>query len=270
MTLLVAWVSRDDKPGGKQTSAMYIGSDSRYSWSTQSNKFDHGQKTYACVTHPDIFGFYGDVTFCTMVITNLKTLIDSNCLFREEYSIDDKLSKVFEKVSSIFDNYPKMGLQESCILHGTRVGNEFALNVIKSSKDDTLSSERADMPEHSDLIFTGGSGETEFNGLWSSHDVEKMNNRHTSRNVFHCLVETVTAANLKKHPTTGGHPQIVGLYRGGNARVFGVVHEGKRVVAGTEVEQAPYLKNIEWRNANFERTDADTLKTVAGGQRHYF
>jgi len=70
-----------------------------------------------------------------------------------------------------------------------------------------------------------------------------------------------------KDPRTGGLPQIVGLYRNRNARLFGIVEEEKKYIYGKESSEDINSTSIEWRNGNFERMNPETLKILEGAQR---
>lgn len=209
MTLLVSWVSKDDKPQGKETSALYIGADSRYSWSSVLKKYDSGPKTYACQNSPDMFGFCGDVAFCIVVISQLKNLIDSRCLFRDTDDIEEKTAKVRDYIHSSVKSYPQGEIADFTILHGSRAGNDFALNSFSYSCKSGFSYNREEMPEVSNKVTVKGSGSSEFWSNWMQADKESNNNSHTSRNIFHCLNYTIKNA---KDKATGGCPQIVGIY----------------------------------------------------------
>ena len=66
---------------------------------------------------------------------------------------------------------------------------------------------------------------------------------------------------------TGGLPQIVGLYRVKNSRLFGIVKNEKKYIYGKESYEDINSERIEWRNENFERMNPETLKILSGAQK---
>jgi hypothetical protein len=95
-------------------------------------------------------------------------------------------------------------------------------------------------------------------------DTAKNNSHRTSRGVYHCLSKTL---NEIKDPKTGGLPQIKGLFREKNLRIFGVIVGNKKYIYGKESTGSIDPSKIEWRNENFERMNPETLKILEGAQR---
>lgn len=60
------------------------------------------------------------------------------------------------------------------------------------------------------------------------------------------------------------------LYRVGNGRILGIIHNEKLNIYGHTVESIPENSNIEWRNDAFERVDHLTMKRLQNAQPHYF
>ncbi len=268
MTLLVAWIGKDDKPQGKETSSLYIGSDSRYSWQPGTKRFDCGPKTYACSTSPNIFGFCGDVTFCTTVIPQIKDRIDSNTLFEETSKLEERQEKIKNFIATSIAAYPSAILTNFEILYGTRIGQQFSLLSYEfSKKDKELKVNSKTFPAESNIVHTTGTGKETFENYWTVYDAPKADNSKTSRNIYHILSESI---KNNEDRATGGYPQVVGLYRGGNARVFGIVTDGKLIISGKEDAFTPALAKIEWRNDKFERVDVTTQQLLEGAQPHYF
>lgn len=74
MTAFAAWVGVDQRG----PASLYLASDRRISWSGQPFRtWDSGRKVFACSTHPDVFGYVGDVLFPSLVLGQVATLIDS-------------------------------------------------------------------------------------------------------------------------------------------------------------------------------------------------
>jgi len=127
-----------------------------------------------------------------------------------------------------------------------------------------LINEEIALPQISTKIYSGGSGKVEFDNNWINWEREKHNDYRTSRGVYHCLYQTLKEI---KDPSTGGLPQIVGLFRNKNTKLFGIVEDDKKYVYGKESSESINSESIEWRNENFERTNPETLKIFDGAQR---
>ncbi len=267
MTLIASWASLDNKPKSKSVSAIYIGTDSRFSW-PDGRTYDGGQKTFFCLNSPEIFGYCGDVTFPLNALNQLVILIDSNCLFDPDASIEEKLKEIAGFLHDAWTNYPSK-FSNSTIIYGTRCGKDFHVFTLKTVKDGTLIVERQALPDISSIIVRDGSGKIDFDSNWSVMNSIKSDNFGTSRNVFFCLSESIRNGS---NPQTGGVPQVVGLYRGGNGKVFGFVDGDNRFICGrkTEFEYPHNLSAIEWRNSKFERVDPSSAQVRDDASRHYF
>ena len=263
MTLLISWIGVDSKKEGDSVASLYIASDSRYTWG--KNKYDYGIKVFGSAIFPDIFGFCGDVIFPSIVLGQLIPQIDCGLLFAPNDNCDVKHSKVLNFIGTSLDSYPKEHLNGMfTILHGTRSGKTFKCFKINIDSEYNLLSEEIYLPLISKKVFSGGSGKKEFDYNYMSWENEKHNDYRTSRGVYHCLEDTLIKI---KDPNTGGKPQIVGLYRIGTCRLFGIVCDRKRYIYGKECFDGENLDKIEWRNENFERINPENLELVESAQR---
>lgn len=264
MTLIVSWIGVEDKKSGKEISSIYISSDSRYTWGN-SEKYDYGIKVFGSTKHPAIFGFCGDVLFPSIILGQIIPQIDYGILLNNTDNADTKSSKIFEYIKTSFGSYPKTFIGDSfTILHGTRVQKTFKLFKIFLDAGKNLHKHEVALGDISAKVFSGGSGAPEFDQNWRQWESEKHNDYRTSRAVYHCLYKTLKEI---KDPRTGGMPQIVGLYRNLNARLFGIVENEKKYIYGKESSEDINSKSIEWRNGNFERMNPETLKILEGAQR---
>lgn len=264
MTLLISWIGADQKKEGKRVGSIYIAADSRYTWDIR-NRFDSGVKVFGSTKFPEIFGFCGDVTFSSTVLSQLINQIDNSLIISAEDTSIDKNTKIFNYIKNSFANYPKKVLTEGfTIIHATRVNKNFFLFRTSGKPDSTITNFRIELPTVSNKIFSEGSGKTEFDNNFYKWENESHNNHRTSRAVYHCLNDTLA---MIKDARTGGTPQIVGLYRIGNSLTFGILHKGVRYINGTESLDHSYLTNIEWRNELFERVDPISLELIQGAQR---
>ncbi|WP_350292674.1 hypothetical protein [uncultured Croceitalea sp.] len=264
MTLIISWIGVDDKKEGKKPASLYIASDSRYSWGT-STKYDYGIKVFGSSRFPEIFGFCGDVLLPSIILGQLLPQIDSGIILNDADKGIEKNDKIFDFISTSIENYPKEQSTGSfTILHGTRSGKEFSCFKTIFNKVNGLKNEQIDLPKISTKICSEGSGKKEFDNHFQEWEKERHNNYRTSRGVFHCLSRTLKTI---KDPMTGGLPQIVGLYRIDNSRLFGIVENNKKYIYGKESSEDINSNRIEWRNENFERMNPETLKILSGAQR---
>ena len=264
MTLIASWIGVDDKKSGKEIASIYISSDSRYTWGN-SRKYDFGIKVFGSTKFPEIFGFCGDVLFPSIILGQIIPQIDNGILLDNIDNAETKSNKIFSYIRTSLSSYPKTFIGDSfTILHGTRVGRTFKLFKIFLGADKNLQKEEIPLGNISTKVFSGGSGAREFDQNWRQWESEKHNDFRTSRAVYHCLYKTLKEI---KDPRTGGLPQIVGLYRNHNARLFGIVENGKKYIYGKESSEDINSTTIEWRNENFERMNPETLKILEGAQR---
>ena len=263
MTLVISWIGVDQKKNGPSVASIYIASDSRYTWD-KLGKFDYGIKVFGCATKPEIFGFCGDVLFPSIVLHQLIPQIDNGLLFGELDDGAQKNLKIFSYVSTSLKLYPAQFIGKTfTILHATRTGKTFQLYTIKYLNGH-LENNPVPLRDYSTTVFSDGTGRAEFEDNWKAWEDNRHNNYRTSRAVYHCLDKTLKEI---KDFQTGGLPQVVGLYREGNYRLFGIVDNLKKYIFGKESSEDIASNRIEWRNENFERIDPIRLKLIEGAQR---
>lgn len=256
MTLLASWVGVDSR----KPSSIYIMSDSRISWGNKA-KYDYGKKVFSCKNSPDIFGYCGDVLFPSIIISQIIDLADEGLLFANNATCKEKSQAVMTKLIQSFKNYPSevngITADSLQIIHCSRDTNaNFYCNKIEwTKKTNKWSGKNIDFKTHSDKLFVVGSGAPEFLEKYKSY--WKSENQKTSRALFHCFTDTLT--DIKdKH--CGGAPQLVGLYRIGNGKSYGIIYNGKRYFQGIQIDNLNNFDNIEWRNELFEICDGNTMK----------
>ena len=71
----------------------------------------------------------------------------------------------------------------------------------------------------------------------------------------------------KADPYSGGVAQLVGLYREGNGRKFGVFWNGRGYIDGKLYEQNKSCSELEWRDELFQRVDSNG-QLIEGAQKH--
>lgn len=264
MTLLVSWVGVDSRG----PASIYIASDSRITWDTKT-KFDFGRKIFGFKNYPDIIGYCGDVLFPSIIIGQIIDVADRGLLYKNETNSEQRFHTVRELVETSFKNYPSeiTGVTNDVIkiLFASREGRfGFRCYLLKWHKGGQWQYEKTDLPDHSDVLFSLGSGSLEFNERYKVYSGNKSLNQGTSRSVFHCFCDTLR--NMKD-PLCGGAPQLTGLYRKDNAQYFGVVYQNSPYLLGVKVNHLTNAGNIEWRNELFERFDPKDMVLMPNAQR---
>jgi len=263
MTLLASWVGIDSR----KPASIYIVSDSRISWGDKV-KFDFGKKVFGCQNFPDIFGYCGDVLFPSIVLNQITDIADQGLLFDENSTCEEKSQAVINKLIQSFSNYPKEveGITTDTlqVVHCSRGNNsDFYCKKMKWTKStNKWAGETVDFKKHSDKLFVVGSGASEF--LEKYKEYWKSENQKTSRALYHCFTDTL---NDIKDFHCGGAPQLVGLYRIGNARHYGMIYNKKRYFQGMQIDNLNNFNDIEWRNELFEVCDGNTMKIKDKAQR---
>ena len=265
MTMLASWIGIDTHG---PTSA-YIISDSRISWDKE-DRFEHGKKVFASKNYPELFGYSGDVLFPSIVIQQIIEMIDSNVLFNFDTPCHEKNKIIFDKISYELNKYPiKRSAKSFQILHITR-DTIVAKGIYPKFKAYTLcydcngwNRDDIDIPTESGILCVLGSGKSEFSQNYDRY--QGSTNKNTSRNVYHCFVDTLKNT---KDPFCGGAPQLVGIYRKPDtyAKYFGIIYNDKRYFAGSEIPYGSNYNNIDWRNENFEICDGEHKKIIDGAE----
>lgn len=260
MTTLISWVGVD--PRG--ASSIYLASDSRISWGN-ANSWDTGRKLFASRTQPEIFGYCGDVTFPVQVLGQLIEQIDNSLLFDGGDLFCRKVNKVSDYVKASFIGYPKDHQREFQILYASRnhdgMASEFCISKISWNPRNGWRITNLNIPEHSGLIEGVGSGSESLKDWyikWQASD-----SKRTSRSVFSAFCQSLKCG---ADPLSGGAPQLIGIYRKGVGRSFGIIYEGRRYLNGREVNSVAGLGCIEWRNKLFERCDGETMELLKRAQ----
>lgn len=269
MTLIAAWIGVDSKKDGGQVSSIYFASDSRFSWAntTPPKRYDEGMKVFCSLKHPYIFAYCGDVLFPLHTLERILYKIDCELFFEQaDDNFLKKLSSVRTEIELSLMNYPDPKPSFSILFASREAYYDFHLGEIKSNEGN-ISSREIGLPNKSQIVYTGGSGKSDFEKVEEQLIKERNPNEGTSRFCFHCVAKTIKDYESS---TVGGVPQLVGLYRKGNGIIFGVEYKGKRCILGKPTSFMPKYLHIEWRNSNFERINPKTLKLQEGAQEQPF
>ncbi|MGP8216594.1 MAG: hypothetical protein ACLQQ4_13590 [Bacteroidia bacterium] len=267
MTLVASFIGVDCKFPKPKPASIYIVSDSRIAWGDNAN-YDFGRKVFGCKNSPDIFGYCGDVLFPSIVLNQIVDIADQGLLFQPNWTCKQKFQAVINKLIQSFTNYPSEVANITAntfqIIHASRdkEQNFFCQKMEWWKSTGKWTSETVEFNDHSDKLFVIGSGRTEFLETFNNYAIS--DNQKTSRAVFHCFTDTLL--NMKDK-YCGGAPQLVGLYRIGNSRFYGIIHNSKRYLQGVQVDDLINFNNVEWRNNLFEVCDGTTMKIKNDAQR---
>ncbi len=231
--------------------------------------WDHARKTFFCRRTPDIFAFCGDALFPAMVLPQVVDVLDARFAASTGDHFAARFNALHGLVSLAFRSYPMTG-SEVTIVHAGRDGigmaSEFRVGILSwLSKTKRWQRKLIDIPQRgSGLILQHGSGARAIQRAvldWRSSAAAT-----TSRVAFMSFVQALKSG---LDPASGGPPQMVGLYRIGNGRRFGIVWKGKGYLAGLPVGHPDSdTDDLEWRNEAFERVSVVTRLRLPGAQRH--
>lgn len=263
MTTFAAWIGVDPRGPG----SIYLASDSRISWGTALN-WDRGRKVFASSNHPDILGYIGDVLFPSLALAQVTSAIDAGVMYSIVASPAERFKQIESSVKASFTLYPKNQRQPFAIIYATREGefsnSVFHLYILSWNPLVGWKGAEMPMPDKSSTLCILGSGGTalsEWQTRW-----ESSTESGTSRAVFSAFCDALYS---DQDPRTGGAPQLVGVYRKGSGRVFGVIYDENPFLFGMRLEKdvASASSDLQWRNRFFERCDAQG-RLIQGAKKH--
>lgn len=266
MTTIVVWVGVDTHG----PASAYIASDSRISWSlkkTIDGKWDWGRKTFASTRFPDIAGYWGDVLFPAITLSQFFANLDlgvvapfgGNSIGR--FQSLEKMLRLSQSQMSRRYREPFSVIYVS--RDGEGLSGSFRIRTISWSSTDGWSRKTLHLPSRSGVIQLSGSGldvAQAYLAKWN-----KSAAGGTSRAVFSAFVDGL---NSGADPHSGGPPQLVGLYRIGFGRTIGTVVGRMRYLNGMPVTARTPGETVEWRNELFERASGKTKRRLKGAQMH--
>jgi hypothetical protein len=262
MTTIACWLGVDSRG----PASIYIAADSRISWGAGAS-WDQGRKVFACLLEPHVFGYSGDVLFPALAIPTLMELIDRGVLVG---SPDARLwhRRLLPTLRSLWSDYPVSQRRDFAILHAVRSGDglasTFSVGVLAYSQaTDKWSLRNPVLPARSATLEIAGSGAACL-GI-SRAKWNQSRHANTSRAQFSALYDSIGSGD---DPLSGGPPQLVGLYRKGAGRSFGLILERRRYLGGRRLIGDERVTSLEWRNEFFERMDPATRRRLAGAARH--
>lgn len=275
MTSLLVWFAADKKKMTEfQPASVYIATDSRFTWDDGTgDSWDFGKKVFACANHPDVFGYVGDTFFCISILSQIVSAIDAGYLFNETDNANEKMGKVQQLIRSSWKHYPKKQQKTFRIVHVTRQGSGTASrfwiqeHVFVEGEQKFAHEQPIQAPcgEYSQALCVRGTGKYSVFGSIESWNA-KYSNRHTSRSLFAAFCASIRSGDDK---FTGGPAQLVGLYRVGGGRTFGVIWDNSRYFEGLPTLMNANKSSVPWRNDSFEIVDSKDKKRRKGAAKQF-
>lgn len=276
MTTLIAWASID----ARDTSAVYMASDSRLSWG-ECDVWDSGRKIFASEKFPEILGYTGDALFCTQVLSQVISFIDSCAPLERLTELNDKYNYVGELIERAFKAYPtQFCLPNFSILYLIRVEKTWGACTFAWASESGWQTKKihkvpmtwADVrgvdsfipAQASAVVFVSdGTGGDEFRRFYNGSEwLAKL--PLYSRGIFGAFTDFIDSGRDSK---TGGKPQISGLYRRFEAQKIGFVDGDHRYLYGILVTPSDYQARIRWVNRTFENCAPLSGERILGEQR---
>lgn len=277
MTALVSWVAYDQRG----PASAYLASDSRISWFKRDRIVGHWdgvRKCYASSLFPDAFAYVGNVMFPSLVLSQFVDALDSGFVVRPDCDLRTRHSALHDALQVSLDMYnAPTALPPFQIVHVGREGqgmeSTFSLHSMVWDGRDLRTAVQGSLDQPSVLELgvdevrsindpviegSGREGVQREIKTW-----ERSEHAHTSRAVFSALCDSVRDPI---EASVGGAVQLVGLYRIGNGRTFGVVHDQMPTVLGLPLLYTPDSAD-EYRNDLFERVDSGGVR-LAGAKAH--
>ena len=268
MTTLQSWVSYSDTGECPHLPrAIYLASDSRITWGSANRRWEAGRKVFTTREEPHLFGFCGDVILPALVIGQILSAIDSGVLYAKNASTADRHDAVFKAVQRGIDQAISTPTSDFTIHHIQRERpwpqTSFrAWNIFFNASIRACTSREASVPSTTDLVGAYGSGKesaAEHRVQWQLSDAAGR-----SRALLASLCDSIRPGN---DPLSGGPPQVAALYTKGPPVQIGMIVEGRCFLNGLEVDIAPHLTNIEWRDSLGQVVDPMTGKPMPGARR---
>ena len=264
MTSLIAWIG-----ASQGFNSIYLASDSRISWGSNASSpvWDCGRKLFPSKNYPEILGYCGDVLFPSQVLAQIVEHIDAGLFFRVDETPQEKSEKLFSSLKSSFLSYPIQQPNQISVIYCTRqnTGKQpiiYIWNILwKSGTWEMVL--LPSLPHKSGLLIATGSGEETIKLFYDKWKKSEIGN--TSRSVFSAFCDALKSGEDHR---TGGAPQLVGLYREGAAKSFGIVFNNERYLFGLPVNLDAEWAKVEWRNELFERCNPENRIILEGAQRH--
>ncbi|QEC66310.1 hypothetical protein FRZ67_02930 [Panacibacter ginsenosidivorans] len=267
MTTLASWVTYS-KTGEKPElpRAIYIVSDSRITWGSQSVRWDAGRKVFNSQKKPHVFGYCGDVVFPSLVLGQIISAIDNEILFESQQTPDEKHESILHTIKTSYKKSHNNTTMDFSIVHAYRSHpwphTEFLFwHISYKAKTNEWFSNKVDLPKETGIIVSLGSGapSAENHGRsWQNSDVGG-----TSRSFFSAFCDSISSGDDR---LSGGTPQLVALYTKLPAKSIGIIKDNRYFLHGMEIQPNPMLSNIEWKDELFRDVNPSTNNLKQGAR----
>lgn len=264
--MLVGWLGTQ----GSGPASVYLASDSRITWGSDGRRWDAGRKLFALRNSPDLLGYCGDVLIASQILGQLAETADHHLLFDAGVPAEKRHERMLRLFEQALSQGHRVSPSPFTVVHVARdhadKHAQFNIWFIHCAagrlRDEHCGTIDAANAGNSRRLLALGSGAEAYVDETIRWDASAQG--HTSRAYFTALCDVLKRG---EDLSSGGVPQLIGLYRNGNGRSFGIVHEGARHFNGLALSEAEDYSSIEWRDETFQRINARTLKPVRGAQR---
>lgn len=259
MTTLVFWVGCDSHG----PTSLYAASDSRAS-DGSGRVWDRCRKVFAFAQAPAVVGYAGPILAISQALSHFKDRFDL-----PEADLECLPERLVSVLEDAIGSYPDRMPAASVVLairRSARLARDVRFAAWEASiVDGTVRLVELNTPtKASDAFAVRGSGTVDTQETvkrWREADVSGR----TSRSVFSGFCDALRSGRDR---ASGGAPQLVGMYRKGPAKTFGVVYAGAPYYLGAPCPPQEAPGNTLWFNEIFENVDPATLKRADGAQRH--
>jgi hypothetical protein len=203
------------------------------------------------------------------MLAQLTSAIDAGVMYGISTKPAERFKQIESSVKASFTLYPDRERRTFTIIYATREGEfsncQFHLYSLSWNPLLGWKGSEIPMPDKSSTLCILGSGETAFSE-WQTQ-WEASTESGTSRAVFSAFCDALLSG---RDPRTGGAPQLVGVYRKGSGRAFGVIYDENPFLFGMRLERdaASAASELQWRNRFFERCDAQG-RLLQGAKKHH-
>ncbi|WP_277983681.1 hypothetical protein [Sphingomonas faeni] len=237
-------------------SALYILTDSRITWGPK-DRWEGGQKAFASRRFPDVFGYFGDAYFPSMMLRQLIEQLDSGLVCRDEASADERHEAILQVMKVAMSRTSgRPPITNFTIFHGSRMSHEmqsrFSVweSCFNAATLQWTDVEHDIVKDGSYLILAGGTGSIYVNS--SKEEWEKSPAAGTSRSTVWAFFDAIRSTF---DTLSGANPQIVGIWRIGPARTFGIHWNDVPYFAGLRVSGGLSSEQVRWFDSDFEPCD---------------
>ena len=160
MTTVVVWVGVDSRG----PASAYVATDSRFSWRSGhlTETWDRGRKTFSSDKFPDVAGYWGDVLFPIVTLSQFFANLDAGVVVTPYSSSAARFGALEEALRLSLATVPVGQRRAFTVVHVARDGesmtSSFSIRTLSWSQATEWSREVLQVPNISSAIRLGGSG----------------------------------------------------------------------------------------------------------------